>query len=167
MVVYKATLSGGNMVTKKLLTELAIYLDNRLGPVSIKYNSCTMSDKSADIEKYIINKQKSFRDILFDFIDNKGLSDPDIYKRANIDRRLFSKIRSNPDYHISKNTAIALALALELERNDFDTLLNAAGYSLSDSDTFDLIIQFFIEKGLYNLYDINLALSHFKLKPLL
>jgi len=104
---------------------------------------------------------------LFSFIDKKGVSDPDIYKKAGIDRRHFSKIRSNPDYRPGKNTVIALALALELNKKETDKLLSSAGYSLSDSDTFDLVIQFCVEKKIYDIHDVNQALDYFSLKPLI
>ena len=104
---------------------------------------------------------------MFRYIDKKGASDSDIYKRAGIDRRHFSKIRSNPEYKPGKNTVIALALALELTKKELDKLLGSAGYSLSDSDTFDLVIQFCLEKKIYNFYDINQALDYFSLNPLL
>jgi hypothetical protein len=108
-----------------------------------------------------------FSQVLFSFIDKKGFIDSDIYKRAGIDRRHFLKIRSNQDYHPGKNTAIALALALELDTNETDKLLSAAGYSLSDCDTFDLVIQFCLEKGIYDIYNVNQALDYFSLKPLI
>ncbi len=76
------------------------------------------------------------------------------------------KIRSNPDYRIGKNTAIALAIALELNEKETDNLLGSAGYSLSDSETFDLVIKFCLEKKIYNSDDVNQALVYFSLKPL-
>lgn len=105
--------------------------------------------------------------VLFSFIDKKGESESEVYKRAGIDRRHFSKIRSDPDYCIGKNSAIALALALELDKKQTDELLSAAGYTLSDSDIFDLVIQFCIERKIYNIYDVNQALDYFSLKPLI
>ena len=104
---------------------------------------------------------------MFSLIDKKGASDPDIYKKAGIDRRHFSKIRSNPDYRPVKNTVIALALALELNKKETDKFLSSAGYSLSDSDTFDLVIQFCVEKKIYDIHDVNQALDYFSLKPLI
>ncbi|KNY28872.1 hypothetical protein [Pseudobacteroides cellulosolvens] len=119
------------------------------------------------MEEYIKNNRKpTFNQVLFSFIDRKGTTDSDIYKKAGIDRRHFSKIRSNPDYRISKNTAVSLSLALELTKKDTDKLLSAAGYSLSDSDTFDLVIQFCMEKKMYDIHNVNEALVYFSLKPL-
>ncbi len=99
--------------------------------------------QNSEIVDFIKNNRKpTFNQILFSFIDKKGHSDSYIYKRAGIDRRHFSKIRSNSDYRPGKNTAIALALALQLNKKETDKLLSSAGYSLSDSETFDLVIQF-------------------------
>ena len=80
--------------------------------------------RNNELEDFIKNKRKpTFNQVLFSFIDKKGVSDSDIYKRAGIDRRHFSKIRSNPDYRPGKNTAIALALALELNKKETDQIL--------------------------------------------
>lgn len=120
-----------------------------------------------EIKEFIEEKRKPIlREALFNFIDKKGVSDADIYKKAQIDRRLFSKIRSNPEYRPGKNTVIALALALELDKKETGKLLSSAGYSLSDSDTSDLVIQFCIEKKIYDIYQVNEALEYFSLKPL-
>ena len=112
------------------------------------------------------NKKPSFNKLLFKYIDKSGVLDSQVYKLAGIDRRHFSKIRSNPDYHPSKNTAIALAFALKLNQKEADKLLGAAGYILSDSETFDLVITFLFERKIYDLNDVNLALDYFSLKPL-
>ena len=121
-----------------------------------------------ELEHFINNNRKpTFSQVLFSFIDKKGTSDSDIYKRAGIDRRHFSKIRSIPHYRLGKNTAIALALALELNKKETDKLLSSAGYSLSDSDTFDLIIQFCIVEKIYHIHNVNEALDYFSLKPLI
>lgn len=103
---------------------------------------------------------------MFNFIDKKGAIDTDVYKKAGIDRRHFSKIRSYPDYRIGKHAAIALALALELNEKETDKLLSAAGYSLSKNDTFDLVIQFCLEKKIYDIYIVNQALDYFSQRPL-
>lgn len=120
-----------------------------------------------EIDDFINNKRKPlFSRVLFDFIDKKGAIDTDIYKKAGIDRRHFSKIRSNSDYHIGKHTAVALAIALELNKKETDKLLNAAGFSLSENDNFDLVIQFFLERRIYDVYIINEALDNFGQRPL-
>lgn len=103
----------------------------------------------------------SFSEQLIQFIDRTGKKDSDIYKKALIDRRLFSKIRSNKNYIPAKKTVLALCLSLELSREDTDRLLSSAGYSLSRTDDYDLVIAFCIEKNEYNLFDINEVLAHF------
>ena len=122
---------------------------------------------SIEIDDFIETKRKpTLNQQLFQFIDQSDESDAEIYKKAGIDRRLFSKIRSNVDYRPSKNTTIALALALQLDQHDTETLLSAAGYTLSDSHTFNLIIQYCLEKQIYNMHAVNEALYHFKQKAL-
>ena len=80
---------------------------------------------------------------------------------------IFQKYVRHPEYKPGKNTVIALALALELTKKETDKLLSSAGYSLSDSDTFDLVIQFCLEKKIYDFYQINQALDYFSLNPLI
>lgn len=159
------------MLTEKLLTELRDYVKSRLAEPFLESPSIEMMLSDAainlEMEDFInTNRKPSFREVLFKMIDERGFRDSDIYKKAGIDRRHFSKIRTNPKYRVSKNTAIALAIALELDIDETEDLLNSAGYSLSDSETFDLVIQFCIEKKIYNLDAINEALYYFSLKPL-
>lgn len=168
------------MLDKQLLKELKEYVEKH--NVFVSYRR-THSDKLKEepiclyseslylqrdeIKDFVKNNRKqTFNQILFDFIDRKGVADSDIYKKAGIDRRHFSKIRSKKDYKIRKNTVIVLALALELKKSETEELLNAAGYSLSGNDTFDLIIQFFLERKIYDLHALNQALDYFSLKPL-
>lgn len=100
------------------------------------------------------NKQMSFNEILFSFIDEKGFKDSEVYKKVDIDRKLFSKIRCNENYIPRKNVIIKLCLALELTKNEFNKLLNSAGYSLS-SNLFDLVISYCLENDIYDLNIIN------------
>lgn len=129
--------------------------------VNIRRNGLYEIDP-ADALSYLDEfRMRTFTEQLLLFIDRTGQRDSDIYKKANIDRRLFSKIRSNKKYIPSKKTVIALCLALELKREETDRLLSSAGYSLSRADDYDLIIAFCIEKHNYNIFDINEVLMHF------
>ena len=165
------------ILSKTLLEELQQYIEfHKKSAESVVHelrlsaplcHSEMVLEESTGLEDYIKkNRKPSFREILFQLIDTKGMVDSEVYKKAEIDRRHFSKIRSNGNYRPNKYTVIALALALELNHEDTNKLLSAAGYSLSESDTFDLIIQFCIEKKIHSLIEVNRALVYFSLKPL-
>ena len=107
------------------------------------------------IKEYLnCNKSKNFNEMLFSFIDKSGYKDSEIYKKVDIDRKLFSKIRCNNNYIPRRNVIIKLCIALGLERNDFNKLLNSAGYSLSNTK-FDQIIAYCLENKVYDLSQIN------------
>ena len=110
------------------------------------------------LEDVVRNISDTWQESLFRIIDEKGLADTDVYKKAGIDRKLFSKIRSNKDYKPKKDTAVVLALALELNLDETRDILGRAGYALSPSSISDLIIEYFITNEIYDLYTINLAL---------
>jgi len=129
---------------------------------------CPSLDESDDIdlEDFLKQIDAGFTQTLLKLIDNTGKKDSEIYKKANISKQHFSKIRSNPNYKPTKPTAIALALALELDVDETCDLIGRAGYALTKSSKFDLIIRYFIEHRNYNVVEINIALYKFD-QPLL
>jgi len=114
-----------------------------------------------DLNDVLARLEETFSQRLLRLIDEKRLVDSSVYKRANIDRRVFSKIRSNKDYRPSKNTALAFAIALELSLDDARDLLMKAGFALSRSSKLDVIVEYFITDGNYNIFEINEALFAF------
>lgn len=120
------------------------------------------STKNRSLEEYMKSMDKSFAYKLFDYIDSKGMTDVECYKKANVDKKTFSKIKCNPDtYKPSKQTAVAFAIALELTLDETQDLLASAGLTLSGSFTFDKIIRYFLQKGIYDIFEINEALFEF------
>ena len=114
------------------------------------------------LHEYMKKMDKSFAYKLFDYIDEKGMTDVECYKKANVDKKTFSKIKCNPDkYKPSKHTAVAFAIALKLNLDETQELLASAGLTLSRSFTFDRIIRYFIQKGNYDIFEINEALFEF------
>ena len=109
---------------------------------------------------------ESFQKMLFRLIDEKGMTDVEVYKRANVDKRLFSKIRSNSKYQPRKSTALALAIALRLNLDETKDLLSRAGYALSPSSLSDLIVSFFIENEIWDVITIDIALFEHDEAPL-
>ena len=114
--------------------------------------------KLADVIK---EAGETFQERLFRLIDERGLTDPQVYRKANVDRKLFSKIRCDVDYKPKKQTAIALGIALELNLDEMKDLLARAGYALSPSDRYDLIIRYCLENQIYDIYDINAMMFDF------
>ena len=119
------------------------------------------SDTSKGLREYIDQRDQSFQKMLFTLIDQSGMSDVECYKRANVDKRTFSKIKSNKDYRPSKQTAIAFAISLQLDLEQTQKLLATLGFTLSKSMVFDKIIRYFIHQENYDIMEINEALFEF------
>ncbi|MBR3493857.1 MAG: O-acetyl-ADP-ribose deacetylase [Clostridia bacterium] len=120
----------------------------------------------AAVEELLKRTDEGFSAALLRLIDERGMTDAQAYRRANVDRRLFSKIRSNPDYRPSKSTVFAFAVALRLTLPETEDLLRKAGFAFSDASKSDLVVKFFLERHLWDIDEINEVLYQFDL-PLL
>lgn len=116
-------------------------------------------DRSKALDDLLRSQDEGFSAMLLRLIDEKGRQDVEVYKAANVDRRTFSKIRSNQWYQPKKTTALAFAVSLHLSVEETENLLNRAGFSLSNSSKQDIIVRFFLEKGLYDIHKINIVLQ--------
>ena len=167
--------------------KLELYINNNLEKFGVvKFQkarfsvdrSCCMSsamlegmeslDEDTSLATYINDNkdENKFQKLLFKHIDDRELKDSDVYNKVHIDRRLFSKIRSDSDYHPSKETVILLGIALELDEEEIEELLESASYSLPKNNTYDLIIRFCFVEGIYDLNLINEFLDDYKCKLL-
>ena len=115
----------------------------------------------AGLTAYLTRAERPFSRQLLERIRASGLGEVEVYKRAHVDRKLFSKIRSDPEYQPKKATVLAFALALRLAPEQAEELLASAGFALSPSSTADLIVRFFLERGEYDLFQVNDALDAF------
>ena len=176
-----------NTLSEKLLESIASYIDEnyvasvKQAPCSAAYErrrdvefceSCVLREmpvaasKPLSLADMLRQEDAGFTETLLRLIDKTGKKDSEIYKKANLSKQHFSKIRNNPHYKPTKPTAIALALALELDLEETKDLIGRAGYALTNSSKFDLIIRYFIENRNYNVLEINMALYEFD-QPLL
>lgn len=119
------------------------------------------SARGKSLSEYLKQIDQSFQEMLFELIDESGMTDVECYKKANVDKRTFSKIKSNKNYRPSKQTAVAFAIALKLNLEDTQALLATVGFTLSRSNVFDKIIRYFIHNNNYDINEINEALFEF------
>lgn len=168
------------LISARLLEQIEQYLEaNYIDPESlrpkgnIKYSIGHVPPKESIITS-ITKKLKDtfgltknpFAEYLWKLVDEKGMTDVETYKKAHLDRRIFSKIRNEKNYMPSKRTILAIAIALECDSKETNTLLHRAGYHLSSSSKEDVVIGYFIENKIYDLFLINEVLYHFGFKTL-
>lgn len=160
-------------ISERLFSDIAEYIDDNYvdehadHPArSRRLECCSVYgepslNKAASLDEALGQLDESFSEMLLRKIDESGMTDVQCYKKANIDRKLFSKIRSDKSYKPSKPTVIAFALALGLPPAELNDMLAKAGFALSRSNKFDIIVEYFIEQGNYNVFEINEALFAF------
>ena len=137
------------------------YQRRRIREDSAETMAAPCAPMAISLNDFLKTKDTGFTETLLRLIDASGHKDSTIYKKAHVSKQHFSKIRNNPNHKPTKETAIAFALALELDVAQTNDLLGRAGYTLSNSSKFDLIIRYFIEQKKYNIVEINLALYEF------
>lgn len=127
----------------------------------------SMSFPESILDDIFANMDKGFAQTLFYYIDKRGYTDVECYKKSNINKKTFSKIKCNPDYKPSKYIVLAFAIGLRLELDEANHLLSTAGLCLSHSDKFDLVIEYFLKTGNYtDIFEVNEVLYHFDLELL-
>ena len=161
-------------IGNKLFADIAAYIDDhyvdahidsrreRMRRMSVvESRALTAPMAASGLDEALAHLDAGFSETLLKLIDRSGKKDAEVYRKANVDRRLFSKIRNNPDYKPSKPTAVAFAIALELSLPETRDLIARAGYALSPSSKFDVIIEYFIMQRDYDIFKINEALFAF------
>ncbi len=160
------------MISRKLFGEIEKYIVLHYEPGLIEERQDAIQApvflrKAKSLDEVLAQREETFSERLLRLIDESGMTDVEVYKRAHVDRRNFSKIRSNTEYRPSKNTAVALCLGLHLSVDSAKDLLDSAGYSLSKSIKSDLIVMCFLEKEIYNIDALNDVLDQYGYKILL
>ena len=148
-------------VLDQICSEIQAYIDEECSQDYELRMCCAPDFVKSSLSDVLEELEETFSQSLLRLIDECGLSDANVYKKAMVDRRLFSKIKKDVYYHPSKVTAIAFSLALELSLDECLDLLNRAGYTLSYSDKFDLIVRYCFEHGIYDINDVNELLNRF------
>lgn len=154
-------------ISKQLYQNITSYISE--ANILLQKRSIQLDDNirySLSYDSEIKPVEETFSDLLFQMIDQRSLSDVEVYKRANMDRKLFSKIRSDKHYQPKKSTVIALGIALQLSHREMNKLLSKAGYTLSDSILTDRLITYFLEQKTYDIHTINEALFYYTDKTL-
>lgn len=142
------------------MTELVRYSCESLPPRSAASPKAMRATKE-ELSDWLKKQDDSFAVTLLKLIDKKGMSDVECYKKANVTRKTFWKINNSASYKPSKQTVLAFAVALELNMDETEQLLRSAGFSLSHNNTFDLIVEFYITNGIYDIFEINSALYRY------
>lgn len=157
--IYLVLLDKNSLVLGEMLsTNIQNYLKDYSDVLDIHDNQLNRIEVDFGIEDILQEMDNPFNMTLFKLIDSKKMSDVEVYKRANIDRKHFSKIRSSSNYIPSKKTILALAIALELNLEETKNLLEKAGFALTRNQKFDIIVEYFIINEIYDIYEINQVL---------
>ena len=163
---YDVTESCLSSAKLKTFDEEEMITYEKSAPVGAVFNRAKASASNLDIFIKENKEDNKFQKLLFKYIDDRNLKDSDVYNKVNIDRRLFSKIRNDRNYHPSKETIILLAIALELNEDELLDLLNSAEYSLPNNDIANLIIKFCFQEKIYNINTINEFLYDYNCKTI-
>ncbi|MGN8833620.1 XRE family transcriptional regulator [Selenomonas montiformis] len=157
----------GDHRERRRFTEAPTYLDDEACAAEVSdLPKFLKPERKRSLEDLLAEVDDTFSESLLRLIDVKGKTDPEVYKKANVDRKLFSKIRNNPAYKPSKSTALAFAVALELNLDETKDFIGRAGDALSHSSKSDIIVEYFIQQGEFDIIIINETLFAFE-QPLL